>query len=109
LSTREPVRPPMDESFWNTFHVWEKQVSEAWTDLIRSPEFVDLMNQQLESWLLLKQRFDGVAQESLQTAQLPTRAEQEQILCLIHELENQVEELAERVDRIHRLVARPDE
>jgi signal transduction histidine kinase len=98
----------MDESFWQSFQDWEKRTSETWTSLIRSPQFIDLMNHQLETWLLIRQQFDRAVQESLQTAQLPTRAEQEQVCHLAHELESQVEELAGRIDRLYEMLTPPE-
>ncbi len=90
----------MDESYWQKFQTWEKEASEAWTSIIRSPEFIDVMNQQLENWLLFKRQLDLATEEAFKAALLPTRKEQEEILRLLHLLERQVEDLAERVERL---------
>jgi hypothetical protein len=45
-----------DLSAATSFQAWEKQASEAWASLIRSPDFLLAMSQQLESSLLLKQQ-----------------------------------------------------
>jgi hypothetical protein len=94
----------MDDSFWQAFQTWEKQTSGAWTDLIRSPEFVDLMHRQLESWLFFTQQMDQATEVACQKAGLSTRREQDQILFLIHKLENQVEESTEAVQRIRQMI-----
>lgn len=94
----------MDPSFWQAFQTWEKQASEAWSSMIQSPEFVDLMNQQMESWLLLKQGMDRAAEESLKAALLPSRVEQERILSLVHKLQVQVEDLSDRLETVSQLV-----
>ncbi len=90
----------MDPTFWNGFQAWEKQAAESWSNMIRSPEFIDLMNQQMESWLVLKQQLDQATEETLKNALLPSRAQEERILQLIHTLGTQVEELADRVEKL---------
>ncbi len=90
----------MNQSFWQSFQSWEKQASEAWGALIRSPEFIDQMNRQLEDWLLLRRQFDCAMDQILKANGLPTRAEQDRILFLIHQLTSQVEELEERVSTL---------
>ncbi len=90
----------MDPTFWKGFQAWEKQASESWANMIRSPEFIDLMNQQMESWLVLKQQLDQATEETLKNALLPSRAQEEHILQLIHTLATQVEELADRVEKL---------
>ncbi len=94
----------MDETYWEKLQVWEKQASEAWTGIIRSPEFIDVMNQQLENWLLFKRQLDLATEEAFKAALLPTRKEQEEILRLLHLLEQQVEALAERVEQLSQAV-----
>ncbi len=90
----------MDPTFWKGFQSWEKQASESWANMIRSPEFIDLMNQQMESWLVLKQQLDQATEETLKTALLPSRAQEERILQLIHTLAAQVEDLGDRVEKL---------
>ena len=94
----------MDESYWQKLQVWEKEASETWTSIIRSPEFIDVMNQQLENWLLFKRQLDLATEETFKAALLPTRKEQEEILRLLHLLEQQVEALAERVEQLSQAV-----
>ncbi len=91
----------IDNSFWQSFHDWEKDAAEAWANLIRSPEFVGHMNRQLENWLLVKQQINQAMEDTARAALLPTRAEQDKILYLVRKLESQVEELEARVDKLN--------
>jgi hypothetical protein len=100
---RKPLRgvPQRDDlSAAASFQAWEKQASEAWASLIRSPDFLQAMNQQLESSLLLKQQLDRALEAALKAALLPTSTEQERILHLIRELEGQIQQLEQRVDQL---------
>ncbi len=87
----------MDESFWRGFRSWEKQASEAWGEFIRSPEWIAAANQRLEDWLLFRRQLDEATDQALRANGLPTRAEDNRIQFLIHELTRRVEELEERV------------
>ncbi|MBI4787352.1 MAG: hypothetical protein HY782_09940 [Chloroflexi bacterium] len=51
--------------------------------------------------MLCKQQLDRATEVTLRTAQLPTRREQDQTLRLIHQLQVQVELLADRVERVN--------
>ncbi len=90
----------MDDSFWPGFQLWDKQASEAWTALIRSPQFADWMNLQLDNALLLNRAFIHGMDQVLQAHDLPTHLEQDRLLFLVHRLEAQVEELEERVNAL---------
>ena len=94
------TQPSMDESIWQDVQSWEKNASQAWAELIRSSQFIDLMNRQMENWLLLKQQFDRATDKILQAHHLATRFDQEQILRRIGKLESQVDELEDRVERM---------
>ncbi len=94
----------MGDSFWPGFQQWEKQTSEAWTQLIRSPEFINMMNVQLESWLVYKRQMDREAQDAAQAAGLATRADEEKLFALIQQIEQRVDELEVRLEALNKTV-----
>ena len=76
---------------------------------MRSEQFLKAMKQTLDNSLALKQQINQFLTQSLQSAQMPSRSDTDQIVLLLREMEKRVTgKLEELSDRVASLESRSD-
>jgi hypothetical protein len=79
---------------------WDLLMRQYAEGLLRNQQFLDLTGRAVESTFQFRQQIDQLVEAALATMQLPTRGDLDRALHKLNELEGQLRDLHEKVDRL---------
>ncbi len=87
-------------AFKEAFDVWEKHTAQFWDQALRSPLFLEALDENLRASLGFQRMFQQALDLTWRTWGLPTRRDQELTLHRLNRLESQTRQLSRRVERL---------
>ena len=82
------------------FQLWDLLMRQYAEGLLRNQQFLDATGRAVESTFQLRQQIDQLVEATLEQLQLPTRSDMDRALHKLNELEGQLRDLHEKVDRL---------
>jgi len=88
----------VDDSFKQAFIAWENQAAEAWTGMLRNPDFLKQMWQSVETTMAQQRAMSQFWEQQMAAMNLPTHSKQNEIQAKLRRVEELVAALHEQVD-----------
>ena len=82
------------------FQLWDLLMRQYAEGLLRNQQFLDATGRAVESTFQVRQQIDKLVEASLEQMQLPTRSDMDRALHKLNELESQLRDLHDKVDRL---------
>ena len=91
-----------DNFFKAWFDIWEKHTAQFWEEALRSPLFLQALEQNLELSLTIQRNMLRVVDLARLSQGLPTRRDEQLICHQLNQLTTQIGRLSRRIDRLER-------
>jgi len=93
------------ETYKELYKLWCNTNEEAYQEVSRSKEFVDLAKQMVEQGLLLRKELDEISDHVLKFTNFPSKKDMDEIYLAIYETKRDLREARKRVTELEKQVA----